>query len=216
MLTNKTQMPDFQTRWETIKGNKFAKISALKEFLKALEEDGGDESLITEVSAKIRQTRKVYRNKDVRFCKVLGGSISAFAKPSVGKLLELEEANINTIVTLLQEKEGLEHIKLHAENKHIDWIWVPLSAGKLNQGNEVEILEAYKEIIAKLGSGENIFVHCAAGVHRTGLFIYGLLLKLGFDFTQARELIYTIRPVTAIEMVGKHWKWIERVVDEGK
>ncbi|MEZ4987473.1 MAG: hypothetical protein R2795_20915 [Saprospiraceae bacterium] len=96
----------------------------------------------------------------------------------------------------------------------MDWEWLPLSASNFRTDvvfkNTVNNL--YDNLIKKLDNGEKVFVHCAAGIHRTGAFSNGLLRKMGFSEIEAKEMIYKMRPVTAIEAIRKHWDWSEIII----
>lgn len=49
---------------------------------------------------------------------------------------------------------------------------------------------------------ETVLVHCASGMHRTGVFAYCLLRTIGLKGTEAMEKIKTIREIT-YKYVGK-------------
>ena len=202
--------------WERLKNDKFATISEHKELYRSLQKEECDPQLLKNVSRKIKELRAIYRQKEVRFVDVKGGSIGLCPKPSVDKLKKLQSEKIGMIVSLIKEDEGVAAIKDYAAANELNWTWFPLSASDLQEGErEEELLLIYEQLMAKLLLGERILIHCAAGVHRTGLFTYGLLLKCGYDRAAAKELIYRMRPVTAIERVERHWRWSAGVVDGG-
>merc|ERR550532_3612420 len=50
--------------------------------------------------------------------------------------------------------------------------------------------------VLESGDGENLVVHCAAGLHRTGIFLYLLLRELGDSPEAALEKIRQMREIT--------------------
>ena len=58
-------------------------------------------------------------------------------------------------------------------------------------------------------------VHCAAGIHRTGMVGYALLRLNGFSQEQALDILRTIRPqsapLTRLGIRKAHIDWVERV-----
>jgi len=208
-------MKSLQYRTEILLYNKFSKISDLKKVREEIVQ--GDESVDSELleilENRIINLKKIYRLKSVKFIKVIQGKIGLSAKPSLGKLVKLNDQNLSTIITLLTISENKKDIEYYVNKYRKDWMWFPLSASELSYDNDfrVKLHAIYDEVIVRLKSGETILIHCAAGVHRTGLFTYGLLLKLGYKRNEALELIYELRPVTALERIDKHWKWSEKM-----
>jgi protein-tyrosine phosphatase len=42
-----------------------------------------------------------------------------------------------------------------------------------------------KEVAASISTGERVFVHCGAGIGRTGMFAVAVLMKLGYSYDDA-------------------------------
>lgn len=47
-----------------------------------------------------------------------------------------------------------------------------------------------------------VLIHCASGMHRTGVFAYSLLRTIGLDYKEAMAKINEIRDIT-FKYVGK-------------
>ena len=55
-------------------------------------------------------------------------------------------------------------------------------------------------VLGCLVAGDRVVVHCHAGLHRTGFFLYLLLRRDGFTLSQALEALKTTRRKTYEEM----------------
>jgi len=65
-------------------------------------------------------------------------------------------------------------------------------------------------VLGWLQQGESIVVHCAAGLHRTGVFLYVLLRLAGHSRQKVLDMIREIRPLSAKELQSR-----DLVSDEG-
>lgn len=144
---------------------------------------------------------------------LLNGHLAIGGRPSMRLIEELGKDSCTTIVTLLRKSEEkfAKEIGEKCENLGINWIWLPLSASVLPQGTELQnVLTSMNQVKDKLEQGERIFIHCAAGIHRTGAFTYGLLRFLGNSPDIAKEIIKKLRPITEQQAQLKHWQWGEQ------
>lgn len=74
---------------------------------------------------------------------------------------------------------------------------LPLVVGKANLYKE-----RYQQLEQILGEGAKMYIHCSAGIHRTGMLVFGLLLLLGYGDTEAKRILRDLRPET-FEQVGQ-------------
>ena len=112
---------------------------------------------------------------------VHNGFLSIGHKPG-GKLYfeAMKQAGVTIVLTLLQEHEGAEYIGKKAAAIRIEWLWFPFSASKPLDGEEkVKVYSLFSNLKELLKAGERIYIHCSAGIHRTGMITYGLLRYLG-------------------------------------
>ena len=58
-----------------------------------------------------------------------------------------------------------------------------------------------------LQQGHKIYIHCSAGIHRTGMITYGLLRYLGKDTNEAKQLLHQLREVTAAQVGDERLNW---------
>ena len=197
--------------------NKHIPIAQVRNKLKELtnSKSDGHQHLIDSLIEKEKQLRKLYKERKVTFIEVNKGKLSIGPRPTLTKIDELKKLGVTTIVTLLKISEKMvDELGQKINSIEINWIWFPLSAGKLSEEKIVKekINNLYENLIMKLSQGEIIFIHCAAGIHRTGLFTNGLLRKMNFSVEDAKSKIYQMRPVTSIEAVKKHWDWSEKII----
>ncbi len=138
---------------------------------------------------------------DLNWVAVGGGHLAIGHKPG-GKIpfAGLKSAGTTAVLTLLQENEGAAAIGLQAKNAGMDWIWFPFSASK-PPDDKITVLNLYEELAGLLRAGGKIYLHCSAGIHRTGMITFGLLQYLGLEKQAAMETLHKLRAVTA-EQVG--------------
>lgn len=120
----------------------------------------------------------------------------------------LEHENTAAVLTLLHENEGAQPIGKKVANAGMQWIWFPFSASKPHEAKALdEVHRLYKILSDLLQAGKQIYIHCSAGIHRTGMITYGLLRYLGKDQTAARELLQSLRTVTAYQVGDDRLVW---------
>ncbi|MFO8042468.1 MAG: tyrosine-protein phosphatase [Alkalispirochaeta sp.] len=49
-----------------------------------------------------------------------------------------------------------------------------------------------ESVASKIHAGERVFVHCGAGVGRTGMFAVGVLMQLGYGYDEAVDEITAV------------------------
>ena len=137
-------------------------------------------------------------------------------KPAQLKNLKAKLGMTHLITLLGSKKElgGITHIKEDFVDVDVEprVRWLPvLMDGAPSQGKppsedlKLKIKAAIFEVLreAKAGAAPVVFIHCAAGQHRTGFFAHALLLaaglKAGFCFEDAkRESLEIVREARAI------------------
>jgi hypothetical protein len=148
---------------------------------------------------KLRQQKA-----DLTLLPVGNGFLAIGHKPG-GKISfdGMKQTGISTILTLLQENEGAAQIGIGTEKAGINWVLFPFSASKPHEGAEkTQVKKLYAHLKELLNEGHSIYIHCSAGIHRTGMISYGLLRYLGYASAEAKQLLKQLRDVTA-EQVGE-------------
>ena len=126
--------------------------------------------------------------------------ITCYGRPSVKDLKSFKlDYKINLVVTLQGEGENPGLIKAGCNDNNIDWLHFPEMGAGLFTLKKIKnkLCEFMINLYNRLCS-ENIymFVHCAAGVHRTGVFLYGILRMSGESEQNAYIMLKEIRHVT--------------------
>jgi len=151
-----------------------------------------------------RALKSTGEDLDLVLYPISGGHLSIGHKPG-GKIpfQGLKSTGITTILTLLNENEGAKSIQSGAEKEGIKWIWFPFSASTPPQGEASQrVWELYARLKSELEESNCIYIHCSAGIHRTGMVTYGLLRFLGHDQATSRLILSKLRKVT-FEQVGE-------------
>jgi len=126
------------------------------------------------------------------------GRIAVYGRPSFRMMQHLKESGFDYMVTLLSESEGAKELGLATKSLGIDWLWYPMPNAKPPEDDQrLRLAELVMLISSLLDDGEHIFLHCSAGIHRTGIITYALLRYRGMTAADAKQLLEELRLVTA-------------------
>ncbi len=143
---------------------------------------------------------------DVNWVELLNGCLAIGHRPKFKSLKIMKSVGTTHIVTLLSEKEGAKDIGKAANKQGLQWLWLPLRSAEPPAEERLnEIVETFEACVEALKKGAKIYVHCSAGIHRTGMVAYGLFRYMGFDVQKSESLLSALRDVTSRE-VGDHRK----------
>lgn len=134
--------------------------------------------------------------KGVRAQIILGPRPGKKSKDSI------QVQGVTDIVTLLSEREQPETIRKIAASIGADWHHFPMAGGHidtLQQTDLAKLFQLYDEI-ASARETPVIYLHCSAGIHRTGFIVYLLLRYCGASADAARTDLAALRPVTAAQV----------------
>jgi protein-tyrosine phosphatase len=96
-----------------------------------------------------------------------------------------QEYNITHVISLISASEQPGDVRLQCAKFEINWRWVEMKGANeafihvKKFANKVKRGVRYAR--KQLESGAKMLLHCAAGIHRTGLFAYTLLRYCGFN-----------------------------------
>jgi len=77
-------------------------------------------------------------------------------------------------------------------------VWSPI--GDLHAPSLDIMVALVDELVARLGSGERILIHCAAGMGRTGTTAACVLIELGVEHDEALRIVAASRPMAGPEV----------------
>jgi protein-tyrosine phosphatase len=138
-------------------------------------------------------------------------------RPKKTGFAELKSQGVSHVVTLLSSSEGAQELGALAQKAGVKWIGVPIDSGRVPPSTEN--LVVFRKGLAELSSllqndqeAVSIYLHCSAGIHRTGMFTYALLRKLGYSKDQAYIQLGRLRAHTQ-EGIGEHRiHWVEEAI----
>ena len=125
-------------------------------------------------------------------------------RPGKKSFERLSQLNLTHCCTLLGEKETPSAIKKISARLGCEWLWLPIDGGGLETLQAVDIESHVRTLNSALDGVPNpvVYLHCSAGIHRTGFFAYLLLRVKGEAPDQAVATLEKLRTVTA-QQVGE-------------
>lgn len=132
---------------------------------------------------------------------LLNGHIALGHKPGKRLRAQLDAAGCTLVVNLLGARES----RARASASRIR---LPL-AGAEPPGPEraPEVLACFAAMTDALAAGGKVYVHCSAGLHRTGMIAYAYFRHLGDAREQAVARIAALREQTAAELREARMAW---------
>jgi hypothetical protein len=145
--------------------------------------------------------------------KVAEGRLWLRGRPGLRLVAGLKALGCDRVVTLLSEREGAPALGEAVRKAGVEWTWLPLSNGKTPAGEDrARVLRALPLLVAALGRGESLLIHCAAGIHRTGMIAHALLRAAGLDAEAARATLQQLRAETSGGMQSHHFAFADALV----
>lgn len=138
-----------------------------------------------------------------------GGRIGLGHRPKKSVLPELRRQGFTHVVTLLGEREGsAELIKVIVASGLIS-VWLPLENGEpVTDIEKLKTIRSTFEVLEhELGKGAELFFHCSAGIHRTGMIVNAFLIYLGVGPDEALALLGQLRSVTEAGVTARRLEW---------
>jgi hypothetical protein len=123
----------------------------------------------------------------------------------------LKNEGTSVIFTILSEREGASNVRQNTIENGMDWLLLPLANGNIpDKKLYYEIISLFEKLKIKFEKGENVYIHCAAGLHRKGMITNALLRFLGYSAQEAFDLLVKLRPLTASEVREHRLSWGEQ------
>lgn len=150
----------------------------------------------------------------VHWIEVGGGHLAIGHRPKIKLIPALHEQGATHVLTLLSETEGAAAIGHAVQRAGMAWLWFPLvSAVPPGPEKLDEVRRLFDRLRAALSAGGKIFVHCSAGIHRTGMISYGLLRSVGLPQSEALSKLRSLRAVTGEGVGAERLAWGDQFGD---
>jgi len=108
------------------------------------------------------------------FLRVGSGDLCLTGRPGQHTLPRLKRIGLTTVVTLLSEKENAQELGKWCRAVGLNWVHAPLDGANrpllMSKAARAILLQGWRQAQEELSKGGRVLVHCAAGVHRTGVF----------------------------------------------
>lgn len=156
------------------------------------------------------QTPSSEKQKAPRLVELGAGRLGLWARPHLSKFGEWKEKGLTTVLTLLSTAEEAQRVGAAVINAGLVWHWFEQANGKnLPAPQRFDLLHLLKDVNREIDGGSWVLIHCAAGMHRTGMAAYALLRLRGLDRAAALELMQQMRPVTREGVGEKRLDWVD-------
>ena len=136
----------------------------------------------------------------------LHGQITATGAPSPHRIDAWSKKGVTDIVTLQRGDEMREDLGKLVVDRGIQWHHLPLSGRQLSRKQDQLTMQQIPQLFEELSQRIDSFslvVHCAAGMHRTGIFLYLMFRFNGLATAEAMDSISQIRQITAEELTKR-------------
>ncbi|MCB9765356.1 MAG: dual specificity protein phosphatase family protein [Alphaproteobacteria bacterium] len=140
------------------------------------------------------------------WCPVSGGHLAIGHKPGKRLRKQLEEESCTLVVNLLSEKESRASESAQRVRFRLQ------SADPPGSERDAEARALFTRMRDELQQGGRVYLHCSAGLHRTGMVAYGFLRSLGRPPEEAVALIREMRALTADALTEERMGWGEGFV----
>ena len=175
---------------------------------------------------------EIHQKKRFNFYTLKNGSkITCHGRPKESDIKRLkEEFKVNYILTIQHEKENPKIIEKYTKDLgDIYWHNLPLTGANMavfmNKNVQKMIIDNILFLINYMKNNKIVlFMHCAAGIHRTGTILYTILRLCEESIESALEAIKYIRIDTFRKCGDNRFKYAEeflvqpllKIINEGK
>lgn len=131
------------------------------------------------------------------------GQLALYHYPAKKHAIVAKNAGCIAIVTLQDSKEDAKKkVKSFCEKLDMEWIQIDFWGCFYKEAKYPQLIVTLQKVKHLLEEGLKVMVHCAAGIHRTGMFAFALLRMIGHDYEFSYNYLRTLRPSTR-EHVGE-------------
>ena len=180
----------------------------------AVDNNRSSKQIIGPLLGKVKAMQKRIENMElVNWVAIGKGYLAIGHRPSTKLTEDLKLQNCTHILTLLSENEGAKKIKILTDKSNLKWLWLPMESAKPLAEERTEelgaLLSGMKDILEQ---GGKIYLHCSAGIHRTGMIAYSFLRFIGLSPEDAMQKLKELRLDTYEGVGEERTAWGEEIV----
>jgi len=129
------------------------------------------------------------------------GSICLWHFPSRKHLVQAAISGCKLVVTLqgIDEDPSIGSFQGICSDTGMDWIQIDFWKNYYQHVGAVghpAVIKLIDDIANRVREGDKVLLHCAAGIHRTGMCVYAVLRRLGLTARESVATIERMRRVT--------------------
>lgn len=193
-------------------------VQLSEELQKLMQSDSADKKVIGSLIGRVKSTQKNLQSLELAdWVKIEKGFLAIGHRPSAKLVSDLKLQNTTHLLTLLSENEGSRDIKILSDKSGIGWLWFPMqSAGFPTEDRHQELVKLFKQMNSILLDGGKIYIHCSAGIHRTGMITFAFLRFIGLSKEEAETKLAELRPTTSEGVGEDRMEWGNSVLTQLK
>lgn len=147
--------------------------------------------------------KRIQGLEPIEWVRIGSGELAVGHRPGNKMLRDLKLQGATHLLTLLSNKEGARDIATQAAKEDLDWIHFPMESAKAPDTLRFEELRLlFGQMKEALEDKARIYIHCSAGIHRTGMITHAFFRYLGMTTEESKEMLGKLRQETS-EGVGE-------------
>ena len=175
----------------------------------AMRQEDAPKKRLGSLIGRVRSLQKTLHGvESIPWVPFINGAMALGHRPGSKRVGDLKLQHASHMLTLLSEKEGALQIKGLAERSGLGWLWFPMtSADPPGKKRLADLASLFEEMEALLTAGGKLYIHCSAGIHRTGMIAYAFMRFLGMDEHAAKVNLEELRAVTHDGVGAERLAW---------
>ena len=130
----------------------------------------------------------------MNFEPILNGWLAIGPRPKLKDLRSEKFSEVDTVITLLKPNEGADLIRASLA-PGVSWYNFPFTLREASRSGDAvdRVQKAASCLVSQLKDKRIVYLHCSAGIHRTGTVTLTALLMVGLDFEDAKKTLKKLR-----------------------